>query len=77
MLSGYYGCKLGTMRGYVVPTDNNAAYAEAHKDAFDAKKVKDLADHVKAKFAGKVYWQNTRPDNFQLYEEWWQTLRTA
>ena len=33
--------------------------------------------HVKAKFAGKVYWQNTRPDNFQLYEEWWQKLRNA
>ncbi len=77
MLSGYYGCKLGTMRGYIVPTDNNVKYAEAHTDAFDTKKVKDLADHVKAKFAGKVYWQNTRPDNFQLYEEWWQKLRNA
>jgi putative spermidine/putrescine transport system substrate-binding protein len=52
-------------------------YAEAHPDAFDPKKVKELADHVKAKFGGKVYWQNTRPDNFQLYEEWWQKLRNA
>jgi len=77
LLSGYYGCQLGTMRGYCVPTDKNAAYAEAHKDAFDPAKVKELADHVKAKFAGKVYWQNTRPANFQLYEEWWQKLRNA
>ena len=77
MLAGYYGCKLGEMRGYVVPTDNNVAYAEAHPDAFDPAKVKELAEHVKAKFAGKVYWQNTRPDNFQLYEEWWQKLRNA
>jgi putative spermidine/putrescine transport system substrate-binding protein len=77
LLSGYYGCKLGTLRGYCVPTDKNVAYAEAHADAFDPAKVKELSDHVKAKFAGKVYWQNTRPDNFQLYEEWWQKLRNA
>ena len=77
LLAGYYGCKLGELRGYVVPSDNNVAYAAAHPDAFDAKKVKDLGEHVKAKFAGKVYWQNTRPDNFQLYEQWWQKLRNA
>jgi putative spermidine/putrescine transport system substrate-binding protein len=77
LLAGYYGCTLGQLRGYVVPTDNNVAYAEAHPDAFDPKAVKELADHVKAKFAGKVFWQNTRPDNFQLYEQWWQKLRNA
>jgi len=77
LLAGYYGCKLGTIRGYIVPTDNNVKYAEAHPDAFDPNKVKELAEHVKAKFGGKVYWQNTRPDNFQLYEEWWQKLRNA
>jgi putative spermidine/putrescine transport system substrate-binding protein len=77
LLAGYYGCKLGALRGYVVPTDNNVAYATAHPSAFDPAKVKELAEHVKAKFAGKVYWQNTRPDNFQLYEEWWQKLRNA
>ena len=76
-LSGFYGCKLGTLRGYVVPTDNNVAYAAAHAGAFDPAAVKQLTDHVKAKLAGKVYWQNTRPANFQLYEEWWQRLRNA
>src|SRR6516164_6387964 len=30
LLSGFYGCKLGALRGYVVPTDNNEAYATAH-----------------------------------------------
>jgi putative spermidine/putrescine transport system substrate-binding protein len=77
LLSGLYGCNLGMLRGYVVPTDNNVAYATAHSGAFDPANVKELAEHVKAKFAGKVYWQNTRPDNFQLYEEWWQRLRNA
>src|ERR1700688_824000 len=76
-LSGFYGCKLGVLRGYAVPTDNNVAYATAHARAFDPAAVKELSEHVKAKFAGKVYWQNTRPANFQLYEEWWQRLRNA
>jgi putative spermidine/putrescine transport system substrate-binding protein len=77
LLSGFYGCKLGTLRGYVVPTDNNVAYAAAHPGAFDPATVGELSEHVKAKFAGKVYWQNTRPTNFPLYEEWWQRLRNA
>jgi putative spermidine/putrescine transport system substrate-binding protein len=77
LLSGFYGCKLGLLRGYVVPTDNNVAYATAHANAFDPAVVRELDEHVKQKFAGKVYWQNTRPDNFQLYETWWQKLRNA
>jgi putative spermidine/putrescine transport system substrate-binding protein len=76
-LSGFYGCKLGTLRGYVVPADNSVAYATAHARAFDPDAVKELSEHVKSKFAGKVYWQNTRPANFQLYEEWWHRLRNA
>jgi len=77
LLSGFYGCKLGLLRGYVVPTDNNVAYATAHANGFDPAGVRELAEHVKQKFAGKIYWQNTRPDNFQLYETWWQRLRNA
>jgi putative spermidine/putrescine transport system substrate-binding protein len=77
LLSGFYGCKLGLLRGYVVPTDNNVAYATAHADTFDPAGVRELDEHVKQKFAGKIYWQNTRPDNFQLYETWWQRLRNA
>jgi len=77
LLSGFYGCKVGLLRGYVVPTDNNVAYATAHANAFDPAGVRELAERVKQKFAGKVYWQNTRPDNFQLYETWWQRLRNA
>ena len=77
LLAGYYGCELGTLRGYMVPTDNNVAYAKAHPKEFDPAKVAALAEHVKAKFAGKVFWQNTRPDNFQLYKSWWQKLRNA
>jgi len=77
LLGGFYGCELGKSRGYMVPTDKNLAYAEEHPDEYSPEEVKLLADHVKAKFSGKVAWQNCRPDNFQLYEEWWQTLRNA
>jgi putative spermidine/putrescine transport system substrate-binding protein len=77
LLSGFYGCKLAVLRGYAVPTDNNVAYAADHAQAYDPAVVRELSEHVKAKFAGRVYWQNTRPANFQLYEEWWQRLRNA
>ncbi|WP_377293641.1 PotD/PotF family extracellular solute-binding protein [Rhizobium sp. SG2393] len=77
LLGGFYGCELGATRGYMVPTDKNLEYAKAHPDAYKADEVEKLGKHVQAKFAGKVYWQNTRPDNFQLYEEWWQKLRNA
>ncbi|MBK0329740.1 extracellular solute-binding protein [Rhodobacteraceae bacterium F11138] len=75
--SGFYGANLSQSRGYVVPSDNNIAYAEANPGEFDPEPVRKTVDHVRNKFSGKVYWQNTRPDNFQLYEEWWQKLRNS
>lgn len=77
LLQGFYGCELGQSRGYLVPTDNNVAYAQANPGEYPVEDVQKLSEHVKAKFSGKVYWQNCRPDNFQLYEEWWQRLRNA
>lgn len=77
LLGGFYGCELGSTRGYIVPSDKNLEYAKAHPDEYKPEEVEKLTKHVQAKFAGKVYWQNTRPDNFQLYEEWWQKLRNA
>jgi putative spermidine/putrescine transport system substrate-binding protein len=77
MLDGYYGCALATSRGYIVPSETTAGYAAANPSEFDPADIAAKADHVASKFAGKVYWQNVRPDNFQLYEEWWQKLRNA
>lgn len=77
LLAGFYGCELGQLRGYLVPTDNNVAYARKNPSAYKPEAVEALGNHVKAKFGGKVYWQNCRPDNFQMYEEWWQKLRNA
>ena len=77
LLAGYYGCQLATTRGYIVPSDATVAYAQANPTEFPPDDIAAKAEHVSAKFADKVYWQNTRPDNFQLYEEWWQKLRNA
>ncbi|MHA1565181.1 MAG: ABC transporter substrate-binding protein [Alphaproteobacteria bacterium] len=74
---GFYGANLTLMRGYVVPTGRNVDYAKANADTIDADEIVRITEHVRNKFAGKVFWQNTRPKNFQLYEEWWQKLRNA
>lgn len=77
LLSGFYGATLAGQSGYVVPSENTVAYAREHPGEFDVEEVAGIVQHVQDKFAGKVYWQNVRPDNFQLYEEWWQRLRNA
>ncbi|NPD16749.1 extracellular solute-binding protein [Xinfangfangia sp. D13-10-4-6] len=74
---GFYGAQLALSRGYVVPSDKNTEWAAGNLETAGADQVKSVVDHVAKKFSGKVYWQNTRPDNFQLYEEWWQKLRNS
>jgi putative spermidine/putrescine transport system substrate-binding protein len=79
LFDGYYGCKLATLRGYAVPNDSTTSFAESGHN-FDARQVRDLANHVRTKFGtggGEAYWQNVRPDNYRLYEEWWSRLRNA
>ncbi len=78
-LSGFYGCSLLDMRGYVVPTDSTVEYATRHPEDFQPPKIKAAVDGVKKKFfemKGKVYWQNVRPDNYRLYEELWANFRS-
>jgi len=75
--SGFYGAQLALSRGYVVPCDNDVSWAKANPTEADPAKVEAVVEHVRKKFSGKVYWQNTRPDNFKLYEEWWQKLRNS
>lgn len=78
-LSGYYGCVLAETRGYIVPTDEGVHYAELHPEEFSPIKIKEMTENVKGKFfamKGQVYWQNVRPNNFQLYEEEWSKFRS-
>lgn len=88
-LSGEYGCMLGDLRGYMVPNDRCVDLTHQHPfsyvdiDTGQAKQVTQeqaeaLNKHVKDKLLvqrGQVYWQNTRPRNYQLYEKQWAELR--
>ena len=77
LLSGYYGCLMSTERGYMVPNNLSLDYAKKNKQ-FNADDVSAKMEHVKNKFKGKkIYWQNTRPKNYKLYEEWWTKLRNS
>jgi putative spermidine/putrescine transport system substrate-binding protein len=88
-LSGPYGCVLGALRGYMVPTDQCVKLLEKgpmkywhdinSKEAqVTREQAAELNQHVQRKFSsghGEIYWQNTRPKNYQLYEKLWSELR--
>ena len=79
-LSGYYGCALAKKRGYVVPDDKSVEYARNHVQEFDVSEQERIVGNVQKKFRqmkGAVYWQNVRPKQYKLYEEWWSKLRAA
>ena len=79
-LGGYYGCALAKKRGYVVPNDKGLEYARTHSQEFDVKAQETIVGNVQKKFRqmkGAVYWQNVRPKQYKLYEEWWSKLRAA
>jgi len=90
-LSGYYGCVLGSLRGYMVPTDGCVDLSEKSQVSYrdtqngtwttvHADDARTLRNHVRKKFLeqkGQVYWQNARPKNYELYEQLWAELRAA
>ena len=89
-LSGAYGCVLGALRGYMVPTPGCVTmlqggpmqYFDINKNAtarVSITQAQELSEHVKSKFQkmkGRVYWQNARPKNYAAYESQWAELRT-
>jgi putative spermidine/putrescine transport system substrate-binding protein len=79
-LDGYYGCMLGKLRGYVVPSDTSVKFAENNSNLCEPGQQQELLDHVRDKFQtrkGQVYWQNVRPTEHRLYENWWAKLRSV
>jgi putative spermidine/putrescine transport system substrate-binding protein len=76
LLDGSYGCFLASLRGYVVPNDRASRLAKSTSE-FDQSQVSETVRNVQRKLGGKIYWQNVRPDNYPLYEEWWSRLRSA
>jgi len=73
---GYYATALAVSRGYAVPNDSAAVYVRDNNPK-DGQKVLDTLAHVQEKVSKTLFWQNVRPDNYRLYEEWWSKLRAA
>jgi putative spermidine/putrescine transport system substrate-binding protein len=78
-LGGYYGCELAKQRGYIIPNNSSIEFAKISNnyDALEQEKKLELVRNKFLQNKGKVYWQNTRPKNFKLYEEWWSKLRNT
>jgi putative spermidine/putrescine transport system substrate-binding protein len=74
--AGPYGAALASSRGYVVPNDATSKFIET-SNFNDSKQVIATIKHVQEKISKNIYWQNVRPDNYRLYEEWWSKLRSA
>jgi putative spermidine/putrescine transport system substrate-binding protein len=73
---GFYGATLALSRGYAVPNDSTATYVGQHNPK-GGQQVLDTLSHVREKASKTLFWQNVRPDNYRLYEEWWSKLRAA
>ena len=76
LYGGYYGSSLAVARGYAVPNDSTAKYVKQHNSS-DGKAAIDIVNRVRDKASNTLFWQNVRPDNYRLYEEWWSKLRAA
>jgi putative spermidine/putrescine transport system substrate-binding protein len=77
--AGFYGTQLAVSRGYAVPNETTRRHVERSKpeEAKANQGALPLIKHVQEKITQTVFWQNVRPDNYKLYEEWWSKLRAA
>lgn len=76
LYAGMYGATLAEARGYAVPNESTAQFVQKAKTP-ESQKVLDTVAHVRQKIEQTQFWQNVRPDNYKLYEEWWSRLRSA
>lgn len=77
LYGGYYGAELASLRGYAVPNESTIEYAIKNKSKGEKQQIVNTINHVQEKISKTVFWQNVRPDNHRLYEEWWSKLRAA
>jgi putative spermidine/putrescine transport system substrate-binding protein len=73
---GAYGAEMAAARGYAVPNASTTSYAKEH-GLPDSAKISETLNHVQNKMSGTIFWQNVRPDNYRLYEEWWSKFKSA
>lgn len=73
---GRYGAEMARLRGYAVPNASTLSFAaQAHLP--EEKQIAETVSHVRGKMEQTVFWQNVRPDNYRLYDEWWSRFKTA
>ncbi|EZP83928.1 hypothetical protein BV97_01121 [Novosphingobium resinovorum] len=73
---GRYGAEMAASRGYAVPNGSTLEFARS-ENLPDTAKISETLTHVQQKLSGPIFWQNVRPDNYRLYEEWWSRFRGA
>ncbi|WP_375398130.1 PotD/PotF family extracellular solute-binding protein [uncultured Sphingomonas sp.] len=73
---GRYGADMASSRGYAVPNASTIDFARGNALP-DSAKINETLTHVQQKLSGPIFWQNVRPDNYRLYEEWWSRFRSA
>jgi spermidine/putrescine-binding protein len=79
MLGGWYGAKITALRGYMTNTQA-PEYAQQHPDEFPAeaaKKVTDITENVRRKFAKGGTWQNRWPTAVDVYESEWSRFKAS
>ena len=79
MLGGWYGAKITSLRGYMTNTDA-PEYAASHPEEIgsdNAKKVAEITENVRRKFAKGGTWQNRWPTHVEVYETEWARFKAA
>jgi putative spermidine/putrescine transport system substrate-binding protein len=74
--AGRYGAEMVTSRGYAVPNESTIDFARRSNMPNETSIAETLAQ-IQRKLSGQIFWQNVRPDNYRLYEEWWSRFRSA
>jgi putative spermidine/putrescine transport system substrate-binding protein len=79
MLDGWYGAKITNQRGYMTTPLANE-YAKANPSEFSAeaaKKVAEITNRVRDKFARGGSWQNRWPNYVDVYEAEWARFKAS
>jgi putative spermidine/putrescine transport system substrate-binding protein len=76
LYGGRYGAEMARSRGYAVPNTTTLSFAN-DTDLPEEKLIFDTVAHVRQKMEQTVFWQNVRPTNYRLYDEWWSRFKTA
>jgi putative spermidine/putrescine transport system substrate-binding protein len=74
--AGRYGAVMATSRGYAVPNGSTISFAKSLEPS-ERSSIVETVQHVQKKLSQTLFWQNVRPDNYRLYEEWWSRFKSA